>query len=121
MTRSARLALRTGPSAVACRARTGATVPTSTHARAVRPVDHHRPSTSVSSPRQAGLDRSTQPAGLHPLPVRAPQDASPAAVAITGAGHRWLACERGALSPCLAGIQHLDRSWDRATLTGARA
>ena len=121
MTRSVRLAHRTGHPAVVVPVRAVAATDGSTQAPASRSVDPRRPLRLESTARQAGLDRSSQLERTRPLPARPPQDGAPAAVATTGTGHRTPNDEHGLLRLRVVITGDLDRSWDRARLTGARA
>ena len=121
MTRTARLAHRTGPAADVVPARAAIAVDSVPSARAGLPADPSHPVTLERDPRQVGLDRSIQLARFSSLPRRIAQEGAPAALAITGTGHRPSARTGSVLSLHVVADRYLDRSWDRANLTGARA
>jgi hypothetical protein len=121
VTRTTRLAIRTGFTAdglPACAALTDASV---VPARAGRPADPSLPVTLERDPRQVEPDRSIQLARTPSLPPRMPQEGASATLATTGTGTRPPARTGSVLSLRLVADRRLDRSWDRADLTGARA
>lgn len=121
MTRLTRLAFRTGFTAdvvAACAViADGSVVP----ARAGRPADPSLPATLERDSRQVEPDRSIRLARTHPQPRRTPQEGVSATLATTGTGTRPPARTGSVLSLHLVADRQLDRSWDRAELTGARA
>ena len=121
MTRSARLAHRTGPLAKRLPARAAVAGLSVVPARAGRPADPSLPATLERDPRQVGLDWSIQLARTPSLPSRRPQEGAPATLAICGTGTRYPAGTPSVLSLRVMASRHLDRPWDRANLTGARA
>lgn len=120
MTRSDRLAHRTGHSAVVVPVRAAAWVD-SIEAPTSWTIVPRRSASRESTPRQAELARSSQLARTRPLPQRTPQDGAVAAVATTGTGHRTPTDGRSLPWLSVVATGDLDRSWDRARLTGARA
>lgn len=121
MTRTARLAYRTGLAADVVPARAAITGRSVVPARAGRPAAPSLPATLERDFRQVGLDRSIQLARTPSLPSRRPQEGASAALATTGTGTRPPARTGSVLSLHVGAGRHLDRSWDRANLTGARA
>jgi hypothetical protein len=121
VTRTARLAHRTGPVAERVPARAVIAGLSVVPARAGRPVDPSLPATLERDSRQVGLDRSIQLTRTPSQPLRRSQDGAPATLAICGTGTRHPARTGSVLSLRVKADGHLDRTWDRANLTGARA
>lgn len=121
MTRTTRLAFRTGFTADVVPGRAVTTDDSVVPARAGRPADPSLPATLERDPRQVEPDRSIQLARTPSRPRRTPQEGASATLATTGTGTRPPARTGSVLSLHLVADRQLDRSWDRADLTGARA
>lgn len=120
MTRIARLAHRTGPVAERVPARAVVADLSVVPARAGRPAASTLPATLERDSRQVGLDRSIQLARTPSPPLRWSRDGALATLAICGTGTRHPARTGSVPSLRVKADRHLDRTWDRANLTGAR-